>query len=366
MSAVPFMPEADRRHAAAERGRALLDAMPEPRAPKPRPAIVGAEAFLAGFTPPEYLLEPIIVCGQLVALTAPPNVGKTAIALACALAACGLAEVPGLLGNGRRVLFLAGENEVNAAAQLLGAMRHYCVDPAALAGRVWVLPARAPLAELLGDIAAQATAVGGFDLIVVDTKIAFSASEDENDNASSAEDAALLRDLTRIAGSPAVLVLCHPAKGAVSLEQMIPRGGSAFFGELDANLALLRGDGSAELAHNKLRAPPFDSIRFDLRPIDLDMLDARGRPVRSVVAVAVPPGQAAVAEQVARSDEDMLLRAMLREPLGTFDAWSAACGFAHRSRVARTMKRLAEDRLARKFRGRWELTDRGRKEAENA
>lgn len=65
----------------------------------------------------------------------------------------------------------------------------------------------------------------------------FFPGDDENNNVQAGAYARTLRKFTECEGNPTVLALCHPVKNAAS-GSLLPRGGSAFLNELDANTTL--------------------------------------------------------------------------------------------------------------------------------
>ena len=330
--------------------------------------------FIDGFVPASMALDPVLARGHVAALVAHPNGGKSSIALQMALAVAGLATLPGLDPDVGRVLYLAGDSDTNLAMQLIAAVEQHDIEPTRLRDRLLVVPARFSLLGSVDEIASLAAARGGFSLIVVDTRAAYSAAEQEDDNMQALADAMALRRLTRVEGEPAVLVLCHPAKHAAR-DQMVPRGGSAFLGEIDENLVLWNdGDGVVELTAQKRRIPEFEPLRWRFDVVDIDRTDSRGRPVRSVRAYRVTEKQAAETRKARRQDENRLLFAMLRHPQESQAEWARQCGWfiedgahagqPHKTKVARLLMRLKGDKLVESLRGDWSLTDRGRREAE--
>ena len=319
--------------------------------------------FVRDFVPPVYVLDPIIVRGQVVATTGLPNVGKSAIAVPLALCATGLLRLPGLEADPCRVLYLIGENDANLAVQLIAACEHWSIAPDALNGRLWVVPQRFGLGTMVGEIAALAELVGGFGLVAVDTRVAYSESLDENDNAQAAEDARALRDLSRVEGEPAVIALCHPPKNA-QREALYPRGGSAFFGEIDCNLTLWNDGEIVELGSNKRRMPDFDPIRWRLEQVETSRVDRKGRPVRSVVASIV--GDSDAQEDASRrQDDNRLLWALLHHPDDSIAEWATHCGWTYKgnpakSKVSRVLSRLLAADLVRRYGDRWTLTGPGK------
>jgi hypothetical protein len=332
---------------------------------------IDGDAFLQAFEPPAFVVRPVIVRRQVTAVTAHPNGGKTSISIQFSLLVNGLVKLPGLEADPGRVLYLAGDSDTNFAVQLIGACEQHGIDPARLNDRLVVVPQRFPLAGRVEQIRELAQERGGFNLVVVDTRPAYSSAIEEDDNLQALADALSLRELTRIEGGPAVLVLCHPPKNAAR-DQLYPRGGSAFLGEIDNNLVLWNDDGIVELGANKRRMPEFDALRWRFEAVDISRADTRGEPVRSVVARMVTDDHGDQRAKVRREDENRLLFTMLRHPDESLGAWARLCGWMlrdgggepHKTKVDRTLKRLAADRLVEKYRGRYRLTKLGKREAE--
>lgn len=359
MTTIDF--EAIKRKAAAEAGG-------KPRRTADVP-VQDAVEFVLAFEPPHYVVEPILARGHLVALTAHPNGGKSTIATQTALAAAGIARLPGLEAAPGRVLYLIGENDHNLRGQFIAACQQHGVAPAVARERIDFIPRPLAIAENVATLTDLAAKRGGYGLIIVDTRIAYSGSTDENDNAQSYDDAAALRELTRVEGSPAVLVLCHPPKGAAR-ENLIPRGGSSFYGEIDENLTLWADGEDVTLAADKRRIPDFSPIEWRIEAVDLTgYADRRGMPIRSVVASRVTEQQQEAAAGKRREDENRLLYALLHHPSESYSGLASACGWTdgkgggQRWRVQRVAERLAEHKLVRRYRERWVLTTAGRDEA---
>lgn len=329
-----------------------------------------AAEFVRAFEPPLYALEPLIAGGHLISLTAHPNGGKTTIAVQVTLAVAELVRLPGLeAAPDGRVLYLIGENDHNLRGQFVAACQQHGIDPEAARERIDFIPQRLTIAENVATITKLAADRGGYSLIVVDTRIAYSGSTDENDNTQSYDDAAALRELTRVEGLPAVLVLCHPPKGAPR-DNLIPRGGSAFYGEIDENLTLWADGEDVTLAADKRRIPDFAPIEWRIEAVDLTgYTDHRGRPIRSVIACRVTEQQQEAAAGKRREDENRLLYALLHHPSESYSGLASLCGWTDgkgrpkKWQVQRVAERLAEHKLVRRYRERWILTATGKAEA---
>lgn len=333
-------------------------------------ALPGDE-FLRDYEPVDMALAPIIPAGQVIAMTAPPNHGKTTIAALLALATAGLVRLRGFEASPGRVLYLCGENEQNFRVQLRAAMRAHGLQDASLRGRVDVVPKRFTMIDGTDEVGELANNAGGFRLIVVDTRVAFAAVEDENDNSHAAEDARAKRVLTRAAGRPAVLDLCHPVKNATA-DNLLPRGGGAYLGEIDGNLTAWKSGDVVTLGHTKLRMPAFDPIRFEIVTAESGYLDSKGQPVRSVYANLLSDADADERESQAREQENRLLFAVLHNPSASMAEWALHCGWVDKNgkpekwRVPRVAERLKSEGLLKRYRERWTLTPAGKKEAKGA
>ncbi|MFA7271034.1 MAG: AAA family ATPase [Sterolibacterium sp.] len=339
----------------------LLD---KPKAPvKAEPSmIMPASEFIKGYQPLDHVVDGIIIRGFLYGLTSRPNHGKTTVANTIGLHVADSKPFAGLETSGGRVLFLAGENPDDFRLRLIATAQHFGLS----LDHVEVLPRAMPLAANIHTIVAECH--GDYALVIVDTSAAFYSYENEDDNVSSGDHARDLRQLTTLPGHPAVMVCCHPTKNA-DKENLVPRGGSAFIAELDTNLTLWNEAGTAELSHGKIRGPTFNPIALSLMPVTLSgYSDHKGRPVGSVVAVPLSESQAGEAQHKALQDDNRVLYAMLHHPNGSMAEWASTCGWIKdgtptKWKVDRALKRLITEKLVKRYRGRYVLTDAGKREA---
>jgi RecA-family ATPase len=183
-------------------------------APPPPPPVrlMSYGEFLAGFTPPDYLVDGMLQRRFLYALTAPPGGGKTAAALLLSTIAGSVAG--GATFAGRQVergnaLYLCAENADDVRMRLIGLRAKDPSRSPLVPPFIWFEPVRRPLADMLEPLAAQAPPKG-FQLVVVDTSPAYFPGHDENSNVEMGEHARTLRRLTELPGGPTVVALCHP------------------------------------------------------------------------------------------------------------------------------------------------------------
>ena len=177
------------------------------------------------------------------------------------------------------------------------------------------------------------------------------------------------RGSVAITSKPALIVNCHPVKNA-SKDNLIPMGGSALLNEVDGNLTLWAdGDGQTAMHwQGKFRGPEFEPMLYKIETAHSErVVDADGRKMPSVVAGPMGDMEAERAMATAETDEDLILAivghnkgcsvaAMARKA-----SWTTAAGVPHKSKVARVLARLEDDKLITRYRGRkFCITDKGR------
>jgi hypothetical protein len=217
-------------------GRIVRDAVEKfdkPPEPTPRERLLQSSAqFVAGFVPPDYLIDGILQRRFLYALTGKTGSGKTALALL--LAAC--VALGRALGNLRvrkgRVIYLCGENPDDVRMRWIGLATEMQFATDAI--EVYFIPGRFKISEMLDRVAKEVAECGEGALVVVDTSAAYFEG-DEVSNTQQAEHARRLRKLVALPGGPCVLVLCHPVKNAAA-DNLLPLGAGAFLNEIDGNL----------------------------------------------------------------------------------------------------------------------------------
>ena len=333
-------------------------------------SILSQSIFLKGFTPPEYLVEGVLQRGFIYSLTGRTGHAKTAIALVLARAVgCEdpTAKFGGQLCEKGRVLYLVGENADDIRARLIAANALRADNPER--DRVYFLPGVFPIADLCARVALEADKLGGIDLILIDTSAAYFGGDDENNNAQAGAYARALRKLTEIRGRPCVIPLCHPAKYVKDPSELLPRGGGAYIAEVDGNLTAWRhSDNLVDLHHtDKFRGPGFEPITFKIEKITTTALvDAKGRMIPTVCAVAITEQEQAEESRRTRNDEDRALVALLNNPDRSHADLARACNFFFengepaKSRLQRTLKRLQQAKLIKPNRDQWALTEEGR------
>ena len=357
----------EREKARASGGRAKADEKPpepeiDPATGQPLPLLLTAEQFVAGFTPPAYLIDGIIQRGYLYSLTARTGHGKTAIAMYIAQCIARGQAMHGCPVKGGTVLICAGENPDDIRARFLVLAQAYGFVPENI--KIRFIAGVVNIAAELPRIRAEAALIDDLVLVIVDTAAAYFPGDETNSNSQQGAYARVLRELTFLPGKPAALVCCHPVKNAAK-DNLIPMGGSAFLNEVDGNLTLWANTERQTSLHwgGKFRGPEFNPMAFELVEEKSERVkDAEGRLMPSVVAKIMSDEALEASEAEAQSDEDRLLMAIHGAPRTSFAKLGLKVGLSKR-RVQKIMERLAGDKLViQKRNKKYEITDKGREE----
>jgi hypothetical protein len=343
-----------------------------------------AAAFAGEYKPADFLVDGLLQTGFLYSMTAPTGTGKTAVALLLSQRVADGVPFAGREVQSGAVLYAAGENADELRQRFLALCDREKRQPNSF--NIHFLTPRTSKGLLIGfaEIEEYARHVdGGVRCVVVDTAAAFFDGENENDNTELGDYARRLRKLAELPGRPAIIVPCHPIKKPKTRDECVPRGGGAFVAEVDGNLILWRaaGEDVVELDWaGKFRGPPFSPTPFRLHQVEtVTARDAKGRPVKTVLAEAVDQQEVIAAARVEQDELIKLLVTMLREPgARTPAAFAQACGWLSnvgtepaiakeriRGRTRRRLKTLAERKLVEQatIGGGWWLTDKGVTEA---
>jgi hypothetical protein len=352
---------------------ALIEQAPDYQPVEPRRLILSSGEFVAGFVPPDYVLEGVLQRRFIYSLTGKTGAGKTAILLLMAAHVDAAKPLGERAVEKGRVLYLAGENADDvrmrwiAMAQQIG----FEVDQV----DVFFIAGAFKISAMLLRIRSEIARIGEVSLIVVDTSAAFFEGDAENDNVQLGNHARLLRKLIDMPGSPCVIVACHPVKNATD-DNLLPRGGGAFLAEVDGNLTARADEGSVELStQGKFRGPDFAPLSFLLRTVTHERLkDSKDRLIPTVVASPLSEQGREEVAKVVRNREDELLAALTNPTNQTVSktelarqlGWLMNDGKPYRVQVTRTLAALKADKLITFRRGRITLTKEGKKAAEEA
>jgi hypothetical protein len=345
---------------------------------KRRVAVMPKDNFVARFKPLSYLIEGILQRGFIYALTGATSHAKSAIALAIAE----LVSSPdrnAMFGKHRvekgRVLYFVGENPDDIRMRVIGA-DSLRTDLHPEKDELYFIVGQVEIEKHFTEIRDGVAAIGGVDLVIVDTSAAYFLGDEELSNTQMGGHARMLRKLTELPGNPCVLVLCHPVKHAQDWTQLLPRGGGAFLAEMDGNLTAWKHDEVlVDLNYTKMRGPGFEPMTLKLEVIHTTRLvDDKGRVLPTVRAVAVSQGEEDQQSGRLLDDENRVLVQMMYRPNQSLADLARAIGWLNdkdeplKARVQRAVTRLEKEKpiLVRKARGQWELTDKGKEIATQA
>lgn len=342
------------------------------QAPVEKAEFVDASRFLSQYEPFNWLIDGLIVQAYAYSLTSLTQHGKTSVLVMLAVHIALGIPIGGIKVRRGKVAIMAGENPADFRIRLQAAVEAVGADPKDLDGWLYVLPHRFPIVQHAGWVAEKLAQIPDVALVIADTKTAYASAGDENANEVQIFEALAWRSvIERHPAKPALLLACHPVKNATR-ENLLPRGGGAFANEFDANLTLWKTDNITELGFNKLRQPEFQPMQFRLAAWTMGQYsDMEGRKLTSVVAELMDDKAVEQAEAKRNEDENRLLYALLHHPKESLAGWADACGWRYsdplkpnKQKVKRTLDALAKDRLVKQYRGRWVLTDSGKREAE--
>jgi Bifunctional DNA primase/polymerase, N-terminal/AAA domain len=333
------------------------------------PLIVSSAGFLAGFVPPDYLIDGILQRRFCYSITAPTGTGKTAMALLFAVHVALGSKIGDIAVEKGRVLYLAGENPDDIRMRWLAAADKLGFNPDTI--DVNFLPGVYKISEIGARIYAEVEKIGPVALVIVDTSAAYYEGDDENANVQMGVHARRMRALVTLPGQPAVLVCCHPVKNATA-DNMVPKGGGSFLNEVDGNLTCTKVDSVVTLHwQGKYRGPDFAPLPFQLHTVTTDKLkDSKGRPIPSVVATPLSDKERGEADARSRKDEDDVLLMIAggdrrsQADIALLLNWTTKDGKPYRARVQRSAERLKKGKLIDLERGSYVLTTKGKKEAD--
>jgi hypothetical protein len=296
--------------------------------------------FLAGFTPPAYLVDGVIQRGYLYSLTARTGHGKTAVALYMAQAIARGVDMHGCKTLPGTVLILAGENPDDVRARFFVLGKAYGFNP--FTSKIRWIPGVKHLPSHMDIIRKEVETIDDLVLVLVDTAAAYFPGTETNSNSEQGAYARLLRELTFLKGKPAAIALSHPVKNAAR-DNLLPMGGSAFLNEVDGNLTLWSGNENQTQLHwqGKFRGPEFDPMSFEMAQEYCDSVkDAEDRLLPSIVAKPMSEDEVEMSEDATEKDEDRLMRSMHGAQNASFGKLADRLGWKKR-KVQKLMERLS-------------------------
>lgn len=335
---------------------------------KPLPLLLTAAQFVAGFSPPQYLIDGIVQRGYLYALTARTGHGKTAVDMYIAQTVATGQKMHGKDTLQGTVLFLAGENPDDIRARFLVLADEYKFDVNKI--KIKFVAGVIDIAASMPVIKTEAALIDDLVLVIVDTAAAYFNGDDTNNNSQQGNYARLLRQLTFLPGLPAVIVNCHPIKNA-SRDNLLPMGGSAFLNEIDGNLTLWANADRQTTMHwlGKFRGPEFEPVQFEMLTVESDkVIDADGRCMPSVVAKPVSEIKVQFAEAAQEREETTLLNFIAGNKNASISDMAIRCNFIsaggnpQKSKAYGMCQRLVEEKLLERRGPKYRITAKGKKE----
>ncbi len=353
--------------------RIVAERQPPARALDPKtgealPLVLSSSQFVAGFTPPEFLIDGIMQRGYLYSLTARTGHGKTAVSMYLSQCIARGLKMHGKVVKKGTVLILAGENpdDIRARYLVLADENNFDVETMPISFIAGVVD----IAATMPTIKAAADLIDDLVLVIVDTAAAYFKGDDSNSNTQQGDYARLLRQLTFLPGKPAVLVCCHPIKNA-KRENLLPVGGGAFVNEVDGNLTLWANADKQTTLHwlGKFRGPEFEPLTFEMSTVEsARVVDADGRCMPSVIAKPISEIKIQLTEGKQQREEDMVLGFIANNKNISMNDLAIKCDFIggtgqpQKSKAFGMCGRLVEEGLLSKRGNKFRITPKGRRE----
>jgi hypothetical protein len=323
--------------------------------------------FVAGFVPPDYLIDGLLQEGFFYSLTGATGAGKTAITLRLAASVATGAVFAGRETKKRRVLYLAAENPLDVRMRWIALSQHMHFDHDSI--EVFFVEGVFKISQMASRLKQEAEAIGGdFGLIIIDTGPVFYEGDDESSRTQQGQHAVMLRNLVEeIPGRPTVIANVHPVKNAAP-DNLIPAGGGNFLNQVDGNLTAAKNDNTTELHwQGKFRGVEFAPMHFMLKTVTHERIkDSKGRLIPTVICEWISETAKENMDAGRLADDDKLLSLISKNPrasqaeLAIKMGWTLYSGDPNKSKVARGCGRLLKDKLIKKTRaGYFEMTDDG-------
>ena len=156
----------------------------DPATGQPLPLLLTAAQFVAGFSPPAYLIDGILQRGYLYSLTARTGHGKTAIAMYIAQCIARGQAMHGCPVKGGTVLICAGENPDDIRARFLVLAQAYGFVPENI--KIRFIAGVVNIAAELPRIRVEAALIDDLVLVIVDTAAAYFPGDETNSNSQQA------------------------------------------------------------------------------------------------------------------------------------------------------------------------------------
>lgn len=328
---------------------------------KPFKGLMSSAKFLAGMTPPDYLVHGLIMRGGTYTMTGNTGHCKTLLAILMAIRTALGEWFLGCKCRQSRVVFFAGENPDNVRYQLYGMCAELGINPGDLDIK-WH-DGVFSIEDALSAVKAELATHSDLGLCIFDSLQAFFEGDDDNQNAEMLRLAVSFRELTEgHPNKPSGLIIAHPVKKA-SRENLLPRGGSALTNELDGNFTAWVEPSSAVGEFHwsgKFRGVPFDPLKFEkvvIEPAGLLNADDEQMPMTVIRQIGEQR------ESDLRADADKIeidiLAAINAERGITANGLHSKTGVARRA-IEKALERLTKDKLIRSYKRKLAVTTLGK------
>lgn len=330
--------------------------------------VSGAGTFMRSYEPISYTLGGILPSGFLYGLTAKQGSGKTAFMIAATLAVVlGNKDILGCEVEKGRVAYVTIENPTDFKMKFAVNCYVHNISYDEAEPLIAIIDGRDTPEQIYEGLKLDAEANGAFQLVCFDTfQAGFAAANAGafNDNEAVLNYVISLRPLTTLPGAPSVLVAFHATKNAGEGE-LIPYGGGSTYNEIDGNLTLWK-ETQIKLYYNRIRGPEFEPKYFRIEMLSCqDIVDKQGSQILLPVMRPITETDAAEREKNDGNLDLALLRAMAANPDGTQLEWAFAIGLRSKGSISRKLQKLKTMKLIeQRLGGKWRLTPKGQREAE--
>lgn len=309
--------------------------------------IKSSKEFVAGFTPPDYIVDGLLQERFLYSLTGATGAGKTSITLRLAASVASGALFCDRETKKCRVLYLAAENPDDVRMRWIALAQHMGFEVDEI--EVYFIEGVFKISQMADGFRKEAERVGGeFGLVIIDTGPVFYEGDDENNRTQQGNHAKMLRDLIGVVpGKPTVIANCHPVKNA-SPDNLVPAGGGNFLNQVDGNLTAAKTESTCELHwQGKFRGADFAPLYFGIKTVTHERLkDSKGKLLPTVISTWLSDTAKQEIDKSMDADRRRMLAIVAADPMITQPdlaikmGWALHDGKPNKVKAARYLKAL--------------------------
>ena len=250
-----------------------------------RPRVISMWRAARMIQPPDWLIKDVIEMDTLSAVFAPPASGKSMVAIDIACCIVTGTEWHGHKVKAGGVIYIAGEGSGGLKKRTRAWQIYNNIDdedmPLLLCEHSINGQSKPDIQSLISEVEQQPSNIINtrVNLVIIDTVARNFGAGDEN---SASDMGAFIQnmDFIRKKWKCAVLLVHHTGHNDFNRA----RGSSAFRAALDAEYSVSKDDNLVEFKSTKMKdADEPAPIHFDLKPVDLGIIDDESQPVTSVV-----------------------------------------------------------------------------------